>query len=65
MKYLLFATIILFTGCSFYREAHYHVIGDNIKTPYGTGNVNAEIKSTTIWSIFTNECSRPTTNITK
>lgn len=54
-KTLVYLTIILcalIIGCSITHSSTVKLAGNNIKTPYGSGDVNSEYSTNTTWSLF-------------
>lgn len=49
MKYLILISLIFCSGCVFNHDSDYTLTGTNIKTVYGTGNVNVHIVGHTAW----------------
>lgn len=50
MKYISVLLFFALCGCAITRQTHIHLEGNNIKTPYGTGDVNSEYDANTTYS---------------
>lgn len=51
-EYLLILSLLAIIGCAITRTSHVTIQGNNIKTPYGTGDVNTEYNANTTWSFL-------------
>jgi len=52
MRYLLLLFVFTSIGCTLTHTANVKLTGNNIKTVYGTGDVNSEYTSNTTWGFL-------------
>ena len=51
-KYVLVLLLILITGCAFYRTMDLSVSGGNVRSVYGSGDLNFHYQSNTVTRLF-------------